>query len=132
LRWLSTPYRNAEGDRNLSGERFEELVSLFGGADAFTRTVKSAGESARVALMNRKSIRDAIEESVERTGAEMHTLRSQAESRISAGKLVNDTEGLVLDHRIASAIQHGISALRIRTLAVSCIVRANSAVGAIR
>ncbi|AXT85135.1 restriction endonuclease subunit R [Aeromicrobium sp. A1-2] len=129
LRWLEAPYRNSPGDRNLSGSRFDELASIVGGEDALPSVLESAASSANDALIKRDEIQTALSEASDRAVSETVVLRAQAQSRIAAGRLVSDTEGLVLDHRLLSALREGIEQPTVRVLAVSCIVRSPVALG---
>ena len=121
--WLEAPYRNDDGDVNLSQRRVGPLHALFGGERGFAASTTGAEAAARAELARVTDLRtrcDAAAETLRKEGA---VLAAQAEARSAAGRLLGDDESLVLDRNLNDALVSGTAAPDVRLIAVTCLVR---------
>lgn len=121
--WLEAPYRNDEGDVNLSQRRVGPLHALFGGKVGFADNATGAAAAARAELARVTDLRARCVAAAEALRKEGAVLAAQAAARGAAGRLVRDDESLVLDRALNDALVSGIDAPSVQVIAVTCLVR---------
>ncbi|WP_175417153.1 protein DpdE [Arthrobacter sp. 24S4-2] len=123
LRFLNAPF-NETRDKNMNPARIDALHNVVG-AGNISLVATAAAKAAHAGLLTTTALQEACARASARVAAETDVTIARSRARSATIGMVADPDSLEFDIAIGHAVQAGVENPVVRTVAVTCLVRAS-------